>query len=386
MRATSGIWRRFVVMVVWLALLTACGTPASSSHQPTPTATAPIVAPEAAAADDYLSKLADDGMFRGAVLLARDGVVLLRKGYGLADEARSIANTPQTRFRIGSITKSFTAMAILLLQERGKLHVRDHICRYVPDCPQDWQPITIEQLLTHTSGIPDYFSAPEAASFAGKPATPEQLVARFKQQPLLFPPGAQFSYSNSGYALVGYIIERVAGVPYGQFLEEQLFGPLQMRDSGYDTSRASLPQQATGYNSPHDPADYLDMSELYAAAGLYATVEDLERWDQAVQSKRLVSQEALGAMFAVHVPCPAGGCGLASDLGYGYGWFIARESGQQLIYHVGNIPGFLAFNGFYPAARVDVVVLSNLRSAPVLAMSTHLGAMVSSTPVSSGFS
>jgi CubicO group peptidase (beta-lactamase class C family) len=313
------------------------------------------------------------------VLIARNGVVLLSKGYGPADEASKIPDAPQTRFRIGSITKQFTAMAILILQERGKLHVQDHLCLYITDCPTDWQPITLQQLLTHTSGIPDYINSPDFPPYIGTPATPAQLIARFKDQPLLFAPGTRWSYSNSGYTLLGYIIEEVSGESYAQFLQENIFDPLQLRDTGYDSNTPALPQHATGYLSPHVEPVYLDMSEFYAAGALYSTVEDLERWDQALAMHRLVSQQSLDAMFAVAVPCPAGGCLLPSDLGYGYGWFIATESNQRLIYHLGHIDGFLTFNGFYPSVGLDVVVLSNMDSSPVLNIATHLGAMALGT-------
>lgn len=368
-------WRRLAVLLAVVALLlVACGTPFSS--RPTPTAAGSTIAAGAAPEDAYLSHLAETGAFRGSVLLARDGVVRLSKGYGLADEASNLPDTPQTRFRIGSITKQFTAMAILILQERGKLRVQDHLCRYIKDCPADWQPITLQHLLTHTSGIPDYINSPDFPPLIGTPATPEQLIARFKDEPLLFPPGTRWSYSNSGYTLLGYIIEEVSGESYARFLDENIFGPLQMRDTGYDTNHPQLPQHATGYLRPHVEPVYLDMSEFYAAGALYSTVEDLYRWDQALATHRLVSQQSLDAMFTVYVPCPAGGCALASDLGYGYGWFIATASHQRLIYHLGHIDGFLTYNGFYPAAGVDVVVLSNMDSSPVLSISTHLGAMV----------
>ena len=371
------VWRRLAVLFGVVLILVACGTPNTNNTQPPPTAT--LAVRDASAEDAYLTQLAASGTFRGSVLIAHDGMVLLSKGYGLADEARNIPNTPQTRFRIGSITKQFTAMAIVILQERGKLQVQDHVCLYVPDCPVDWQPITLKHLLTHTSGIPDYINQPDFLSFIGTPATPEQLVARFKDVPLLFTPGDHWSYSNSGYTLLGYIIERVSGETYAQFLQENIFDPLQLRDTGYDTNNPPLPQHATGYISPHVEPVYIDMSELYAAGALYSTVEDLERWDQALAMGRLVSQQSLDAMFAVSIPCPAGGCGLSTDLGYGYGWFIAKESNQQLIYHLGHIDGFLTFNGFYPASKLDVVVLSNLDSAPVLTTSVKLGAMVLGT-------
>src|SRR5260221_7913339 len=152
--------------------------------------------------------------------------------------------------------------------------------------------------------------------------------------------GARWNYSNSGYILLGYVVERVSGKSYARFLQENIFDLLQMRDSGYDSNTPSLPEHASGYLSAHNPPVYLDMSEFYAAGALYSTVEDLYRWDQALATHQLVSQQTLDAMFTAYIPCPAGGCALASDVGYGYGWFLARESNPLRIYHLRPIAGF----------------------------------------------
>ncbi|MGH2498428.1 MAG: serine hydrolase domain-containing protein, partial [Ktedonobacteraceae bacterium] len=202
--------------------------------------------PNAAQIDAYLTHLNATGVLSGSVLVAQNGM-LFAKGYGLADKDAGIANTPQTRFRIGSLTKQFTAMAILILQERGKLHVTDHLCLYIADCPTDWQPITIAHLLTHTSGIPDYTDLPDFAPTWTQPTTPEELISRFKNLPLEFTPGSRFRYSNSGFILLGYIIERVSGESYATFLQDNIFSPLKMKNSGYDVAYPALPQHATGY-------------------------------------------------------------------------------------------------------------------------------------------
>jgi CubicO group peptidase (beta-lactamase class C family) len=197
--------------------------------------------------------------------------------------------------------------------------------------------------------------------------------------PLEFTPGARWKYSNSGYTLLGYVIERVSGTSYASFLQANIFDPLQMRDSGFDSNTPSLPEHASGYLSAHNPPVYLDMSEFYAAGALYSSVEDLYRWDQALATHRLVSRQTQDSMFTPYIPCPAGGCALGSDLGYGYGWFLAKESNHTLIYHLGRIDGFLTYNGFYPQDGVDVVLLSNLETTAVLADSVHLGAMALGT-------
>jgi len=214
------------------------------------------------------------GVLSGSVLVAHNGMVF-DKGYGVADKEQHVLNTPQTRFRLGSVSKQFTAMAVLILQERGRLHVQDAICLYIPACPSDWRPITIEHLLTHTSGIPDYTNFPDFAVTWTQAVTVEQLIARFKDMSLKFSPGSAFRYSSSGYVLLGYIIERVAHVSYATFLQKQIFEPLGMQNSGYDSRYPSLPQHATGYYGGYVKPDAYDMSVVYAAGALYSTVEDM---------------------------------------------------------------------------------------------------------------
>ena len=335
--------------------------------------------PNAASIDSYLQHLMAAGTLNGSVLIAEPSM-LFHKGYGVADKNTDIANTTETRFRIGSVTKQFTAMAILMLQESGKLHVQDSLCLYIPNCPADWQPITLFHLLTHSSGIPDYTNFPDFVATWTLPTTPEQLIARFKNQPLDFPPGSRFRYSNSGYVLLGYIIERVSGEAYATFLQQHIFTPLHMYNTGYDTTNPTLPQHATGYYAGYVQPEAYDISVLYAAGALYSSVDDLYVWDRALAHHTLISQQSLKAMFSVHIPCPAsgpGGCLLHTDQGYGFGWFIAAEPEGQLIYHVGHIDGFFAYNGFYLNRNLDVVVLSNLETTDVLKIGRMLASMVS---------
>lgn len=384
------IWWIPLLLTSLLLLTTSCSTTSStivgnktpvtsatSTHVPTfPSTATPL--PKATQIDAYLTHLATKGVMNGSVLVAHNGMIF-DKGYGVADKEKHVLNTPQTRFRLGSVSKQFTAMAILMLQEHGKLHVQDHLCLYISTCPSDWQPITIEQLLTHTSGIPDYTNFPDFAVTWTQAVTVEQLIARFKDMPLQFTPGSTFRYSSSGYVLLGYIIERVSHMSYATFLQTQIFDPLALHNTGYDTQYPSLPQHATGYYPGYVKPDAYDMSVLYAAGALYSTVEDLYIWDQALTSHTLVSQQSLNAIIALHASCPSsgpGGCLMHSDLGYGYGWFIAQEPQGRLIYHVGRIDGFLAYNGFYPATNTDVVVLSNLETTDVLQIGRTLGGMV----------
>ncbi len=371
--------RAFLLLLFFILILPGCST--ASPGKISVATTTPTVTPtprplsNATQIDGYLSHLATTGALTGSVLVAHDGSVF-SKGYGLADKDAHIMNAAQTMFRIGSVTKQFTAMAILILQERGKLHVQDTVCMYIANCPQDWRPITLYDLLIHASGIPDYTNFTDFLAIWNQPTTPAQLVAHFKDRPLNFPPGKKWSYSNSGYVLLGYIIERVSGESYAAFLQQNIFTPLKMQHTGYDDSQSHLPTHATGYYANYVRPEFYDMSVFYAAGALYSNVEDLYTWNQALIRHTLVSQQSLDAMFAPHIPCPLHGCLLSTDLGYGYGWFIAQESQGRLIYHLGRVDGYLSFNGFYPASKITVVVLSNLEGTNVLKIATTLAGMV----------
>jgi CubicO group peptidase (beta-lactamase class C family) len=286
------------------------------------------------------------------VLVADGDGILLSQGYGLADRDAGLPNTPTTRFRLGSLTKQFTAMAILLLQQQGKLDVRDPMCTYLPNCPATWQPITIHHLLTHTSGIPDLTRFPDFEATKQTPSPPEATIARFADRPLAFRPGTQWDYSNSNYILLGSIIEKASGQPYADFMQQAIFVPLGMRDSGYETSQSGL---AVGYSDRSAArADAVDMSIPYAAGALYSTVEDLYRWDQALASGHLVSQDLLDRMFAAHAAIPN-----SNGASYGYGWEIGQQQGHAYQAHAGGIEGFSSFIIRFPGDQVTVIVLGN---------------------------
>ncbi len=349
----------------------AAATAATGTNTPISTSTSDMILSQKIT--DYLNQLNANGNITASVLVAKGNDILISKGFGWADADQHIANTPQTRFRIGSNTKQFTAMAILMLQDRGKLHVTDHLCQYIANCPADWEPITLEELLIHSSGIPNYTDFSDFPSVIGQPVTVEALIDRFKSRPLDFPPGSRWSYSNSGYILLGYIIEKVSGLSYAEFLQQNIFTPLHMANTGYDSNSPSLPEHATGYLSPNNKPVFLDMSEFFSAGALYSTVTDMLIWDRALMSGQLVSSAALNSMFSVHIPCPAGGCALSTDLGYGYGWFIAEQAGHRYDYHWGRIDGFMSSNGFFPDEQISVIVLSNMETTDTFGVSTQLG-------------
>ncbi len=302
-------------------------------------------------ADIYLSKLTKARLFSGSVLIARNGKVLVRKGYGEADREKHLVNTAQTKFRLGSTTKQFTAMAILILQARGKLNVQDRICTYFSGCPTAWQKITLHHLLTHTSGITDFTRFPDFQTTQGSPSSPTETIARFKDKPLDFQPGKKFSYSNSGYVVLGVIIEQASGKRYEAFLQENIFVPLQMVDSGYDHNNGDL---AIGYRNQTNLADFIDMSIPYAAGGLYSTVEDLYRWDQALYTDKLIPKNLRDKMFTPFAQLQDTG-----GFGYGYGWGIGKEGDRPVVSHIGGIKGFSSSIARYPNDKVVIIVLGN---------------------------
>jgi CubicO group peptidase (beta-lactamase class C family) len=295
------------------------------------------------------------GQFMGAILVARNGKILLSKGYGKANLGWQIPNSSGTRFRLGSVTKQFTAASILLLEERSKLNIDDPIAKYMPDAPPAWGPITFFNLLTHTSGIPDLTAFPDFDATEAYPTTPEKLVGRFRDKPLDFPPGTQFKYSNSGYILLGYLIEKVTGQTYRQFVQENIFDPLGMKSSGYDSNVDIVAQHAEGYASGKSGlvvAGYVDMSIPFAAGGLYSTTEDLLRWQDGLYGGKLLSPASLARMTTPFKEDYAFGVAVDPDV-----------RGNRVIWHRGAIEGFSASLIYVPVERLSVIVLSNIEGS-----------------------
>lgn len=310
--------------------------------------------------------------FMGTVLVARDGSTILDKGYGSADLEWNIPNTPDTRFRLGSITKQFTAAGILLLEERGKLKVDDPISKYLPDAPAAWKNITFFHLLTHTSGIPSFTSFPNYEEPQGRPVTPEQLVARFRDKPLDFQPGEKWKYSNSGYALLGYLLEKISGQKYCDFFEQNIFTPLAMHDTGCDRNSTILPRHASGYTpGPHglENATYIDMTVPFSAGELYSTTGDLLRWQQGLFGGKILSPASLKKMTTPFKE------------NYGFGLEIQTIQGHERISHGGGINGFNTFEAWYPQEKLSIIVLSNVNGNAPDEISGRLASIVHGEPV-----
>lgn len=315
--------------------------------------------------DEYINAYVKMGKFSGSILIAQDRKVLVKKGYGMADYEHDVPNTPQTKFRIGSMGKQFTAAVIMQLQEKGLLDVDDPLTKYVPDYPNS-EKITLHHLLTHTSGIPNLTNFPEHRKTIMIPSPVEKTILRFKDKPLEFAPGEKFKYCNSGFLLLGIIIEKVSGKTYEEFIEENIFLPLGMVNSGYDHHSSILKHRASGYNISKGErvnAPYLDMSIPHAAGALYSTVEDLYLWDRALYKEKILKRASLDKMFT-----PFKG-------NYGYGWRIDTIFGHKRIHHGGSIFGFQTHIARYVDDNTFIVFLCNQRPTNTRKISQDLAAI-----------
>jgi D-alanyl-D-alanine carboxypeptidase len=306
--------------------------------------------------------------FMGSVLVAKGGKVVMEKGYGMANVELDVPNTPDTKFRLGSITKQFTATAIMQLQEQGKLSVNDVACKYLPSCPEAWKAITVHHLLTHTSGIPSYTNAEfmQKPQSVRSPLSPVEIVMLSKDKPLEFEPGTKWNYDNTGYVFLGAIIEKVSGETYADYLKKHVFGPLDMQNSGYDDTKTLLKNRAAGYQPAPGGSminsDYIDMSLPHAAGSLYSTVRDLYRWDRAMYGEKILTKASWEKMFTP----------VQHD--YGYGLMVAPIANHRQIGHGGGIFGFTTYIARFPDDDAFVVVLSNFTNGNMQNIARDLAA------------
>ncbi|HEY5966516.1 MAG TPA: serine hydrolase [Chitinophagaceae bacterium] len=306
--------------------------------------------------------------FNGAALVAKNGVILLNKGYGYRNAGDKIANTEQTVFQLGSVTKQFTSAIILKLQQEKKLSVLDKLSKYFPGYPKG-DSITIEHLLTHTSGIFNYtndgnFMANEVA----KSASREKIMALFKDRPLDFPPGTGWNYSNSGYSLLGYIIEDVTKTPYEQVVRKYIFTPLKMTHSGFDFTHLKINEKATGYFKLNDkemvPSPIVDSTVAYSAGAIYSTTGDLYLWHKALQQNKILSKEQQEKAYT------------PVKNRYGYGWNIDSVEGKRRVSHGGGIHGFVTNISRVPEDDICIVLLSNTSDPAIGAITKSIFAIL----------
>lgn len=292
----------------------------------------------------------------GIVLVVKDGQTVLRRAYGMADTAKGVKMAPEMAMRIGSMTKQFTAAGILLLLDEGKLSVEDEITKYLPDYPTQGRKITIEHLLTHTSGIVSYTGKPGFAQRAPQDITVAAQIDSFKNDPMQFEPGSTWRYNNSGYYLLGAIIEKVSGLPYHAFLEQRIFVPLGMEHTAYEGYERSKWPSAAGHSPAEKgfgPARPLGKNQSYAAGELVSTVDDLAKWDAAIADKKLLKPATWQRAFTSYRLTDG------KDSHNGYGWEITLIQGEPTIGHSGSTRGFRSYGLRVPTKGVYVAVLTN---------------------------
>jgi CubicO group peptidase (beta-lactamase class C family) len=318
-------------------------------------------------ADEIVNAYVKQGKFSGSVLVAKGGKVILSKGYGMASYELEVANTPQTKFRLGSITKQFTGLAIAQLQERGLVNVEDPITKYLSDFPKEvGDKVTVYHLLTHTSGIPSFTNFADYRQIKMNTFSGEKLIAWLKDKPLEFTPGEKFKYNNSGYFLLGYLIEKVSGKSYEQYLKENIFEPLGMKNTGYDHGKEIIKNRAAGYTvkgKEIENAEYIDMTVPGGAGAMYSTVEDLYIWDRALYTEKLVKKATLDKIFTP----------FKSD--YAYGWVVNEQFKRKRISHGGGIDGFNTTLVRFVNDDVFIVALSNRTPAALGPMAERLAAL-----------
>lgn len=305
--------------------------------------------------DELLSEQYKTDQPGAAALVAIDGEIVYEKGFGLANIELKVPIKPEMVFEIGSITKQFTAVAILMLVEEGKLSLDDEITKFLPDYPTKDHKITLHHLLTHTSGIKSYTSMESWAKLWRKDVTPLELVDIFKDEPMDFEPGEQFLYNNSAYFILGYIIEKASGLTYQDYIQQKIFEPVGMTSSYYGSAQKIIPNRATGYQKTDEiiNAEYLSMSHPYAAGSLMSTVGDLFKWNQAIRSNKLISAASTEKAFTDYE------LNNGEKVGYGYGWFLSEINGSPTKEHGGGIFGYVTNSIYLPEENVFVAVLSN---------------------------
>ena len=320
--------------------------------------------------DDLLSAQFKPGAPGRAVLIAKKGEVVYQKGFGYADLELNVPVRPEMIFRIGSVTKQFTAVAILQLVEQGKISVKDSIQKFIPDFPSKGQTITIENLLTHTSGITEYTQLNIPDPFIRrKDLTPDEIIRYFKDLPLEFRPGSKFKYSNTGYFLLGVVIERVTKKSYKDYMQQNIIIPLGLTHTYYDDASQVIPNRAKGYKmggNTFENAEYESATISFAAGALISNNADLYKWNRALHSHSVVRKETLETALTPFKLTDG------TESPYGFGWFIIDMDGSQSVQHGGSINGFKSNEIYFPAEDVFVSTLFNCECAPMDEVSEQL--------------
>jgi D-alanyl-D-alanine carboxypeptidase len=321
----------------------------------------------AEAASALIAPFVAADLFAGSALVAKGGEVLLRRGFGLANREWNVPHKATGKFRLGSLTKQFTATAILQLMERGALALDDGIARHYPEAPATWRGVTLSHLLTHTSGIASYTSIPGFfQNMAQRDLSPRDIIALTENEPLEFAPGTKFKYNNGGYVVLGQVIERLSEKPYEDYVREKILQPLGLDSTGHEQVETIIPQRVQGYrykNGRIENAAYLAMSLPYAAGSIYSSVDDLLAWQRALAAAKPIGRASRDLMFANH------------GHGYGFAWAIQTQFSHRQFVHAGGINGFSAVMSHYPDDDLTIVLLANIQAAPVQKIARDLAAL-----------
>ncbi len=321
--------------------------------------------------DTYMQAWTAEDLFSGAVLVAKDGEIIFHKAYGKADYDKDINNTSDTRFRIASLTKAFTAMAVLQLEQKGLLSVKDSLKKYIPDYPRGNE-ITLEMLLNSRSGIFDHTELPDFNTWRRTElCPPEETIKTFKNLPLEFPPGTKFEYSNSSYILLGFIIEKVTQKPYGEIIKNQILDPLGMESSGFEYYQRQIADMAIGHKLQGMnivPAKNRIMQNAHASGGIYSTVGDLYKLDRALYTDKLINKASVNQFI------------MSGPEQYSYGWGKTRIFDRDVLAHMGDTEGFRPNIVRFINDDACVIVLSNFEHYPVTRISEDLAAMLFGQP------
>lgn len=350
----------------WLAVKPTARADTEAAAKPLPPR-APVVAVEALPQlKSHLDRWAAENRFMGGVLVARGDEVLFRQVYGPANVAEGRPLELDSRFRLASVSKQFTAAAILRLQDQGRLTVEDPLCKWINPCREDWRVIRLKHLLSHTSGVPDLMARPAWGVRRVTPATVEELTADSMTYPLQFVPGSKVRYDNAAFNLLGDVVQRASGKPFATFLQDEFFDPLGMADSGLGENADNLAMGYANFPSGLAPQPQANVSIVFAAGALYSTLDDMLVWERALHGGHVLSAESYAAMIADHAPADWPDERRLQRRDWGYGLFV-NSLGRRVepsfedrqIYHTGSWSGFRNLVTYQPEAEVTVIVLSN---------------------------
>ncbi|MCA1600284.1 MAG: beta-lactamase family protein [Acidobacteria bacterium] len=318
-----------------------------------------IISSRADEVDDYVERQLRQLHIPGLSLaVVRNGRIIKARGYGLANVERNLPSTKDTVYEIGSITKQFTATAVMMLVEEGKVSLDDKITKYFPEAPETWHRITVRHLLTHTSGIQNHVAVPDFPNLFQTNLTRDQVIKLFFKLPLEFQPGETWAYDNTGYYLLGLVVEQASGKSFWQFLDERIFRPVGMTSTRNTDAHAIVKNRASGYawvNDAFENRPVLAPFVAFSAGAILSTVEDMAKWDAALYTERLLKRSSLEQMWT---PAKTIDGGLAS-FDYGYGWFIETYHGHRVVQHSGGTPGFSSVIYRFVDSQLTVIILTN---------------------------